>query len=142
MNYDEFIEKVLDGKSVNARAHELGIPQSTLSSYKTKRSVPSVGMTKELAQVAGIPLMEAIEAVAAQEFLTRSKRTSSFLRPAMASVLAGIVAVNMFLTPTPSQAAPLKALQSDSIYIMSNRLRKLWDALKAFLARTLPSTAR
>lgn len=114
MNYDQFIEKVLDGKSVNARAHELGIAQSTLSSYKTKRSVPSVGMTKTLAQVAGVPLLEAIEAVAAQEMVTRSKRTPSFLRPAMAAVLAGVMAVNLFLTPSPAQAAPVKALSDSS----------------------------
>lgn len=118
MNYEEFMKKVLDGKSVNARAKELGIPQVTLNNYNRARSVPSCAMTIKLAEIAGIPIEEAVRAVAEKEMDVRPVQTGSFLRPAMASVLAGIVAVNLFLTPTPSKAAPVKASERVGLYIM------------------------
>jgi transcriptional regulator with XRE-family HTH domain len=118
MTYDEFIEKVLDGKSVNARAKELGIAQTTLSNYKLGRNAPSCAMTLRLAEAAGVDPMEAVKAVAEKEVEVRPLHTSSFLRPAMASVLAGIVAVNLFLTPTPSEAAPALKEANGAICIM------------------------
>lgn len=118
MRYEKFIEKVLDGKSVNARAKELGIPTKTLDNYASGRSVPSCAMTMKLAKVAGVALEEAVIAVAEQELVARPKQASSFLRPAVAAVLTGVVSVNMFLTPTPAQAASVKALSAEAICIM------------------------
>lgn len=127
MNYDEFMEKVLDGKSVNARAKELGIAQTTLSNYKLGRNAPSCAMTLKLADAAGIDPMEAVKAVAAKEVEVRPLHTSTFLKPAMASVLAGIVSVNLFLTPSPAHAAPVKALseisQATTLYYVKSHVR-------------------
>ena len=114
MTYDEFMKKVLDGKSVNARSKELGIPQKTLDNYTRGRSAPGCAMTITLAKVAGISLEEAVTAVAEQELKVRPLHSPSFLRPAMASVLGFIVSVNLFLTPSPAQAAPAKALSDIS----------------------------
>jgi transcriptional regulator with XRE-family HTH domain len=107
LTYDQLMEKVLDGKSVNARAKEIGIPQVTLNNYKRGSRIPSCAMTIKLAEVAGIAVEEAVRAVAEKEMDARPVQTGSFLRPAMASVLGAIIAVNLFLTPTPSEATPL-----------------------------------
>lgn len=118
MDYDELVRKVLNGSTVNARAHELGIPQRTLAKYAKAENLPDCDGAILFAKAAGVSIEEAVLAIAAKKAELRPERVHSFLRPAMASVLAFAVSVNLFLTPTPSQAAPVKALQSDSIYIM------------------------
>jgi transcriptional regulator with XRE-family HTH domain len=111
MTYEELIKKVLNGKSVNARAKELGMPQKTLDNYVRGKSAPGCGVTMMLAEVAGVPLAEAVAAVAEQEKKARPNHTATFLRPAMASVLMAIaVIVNFFLTPQNAEAAPRLAL--------------------------------
>lgn len=118
MTYEELITKVLDGKSVNSRAKELGLPQKSMDHYVKARSLPDCDVAIVLAKAAGVSIEEAVLAIAAKKAELRPERVHSFLRPAMASVLAFIVSVNLFLTPTPSQAASAKALQADAIYIM------------------------
>lgn len=114
MKYEEFMKRVLAGKSVNARAKEIGIAQKTLDNYTSGRSVPGCGMTIMLAEIAGIDIAEAVKAVADQELKARPKHTPTFLRTAMASILAFAVSVNLFLTPSPAQAAPAKAISEFS----------------------------
>lgn len=118
MEYADLIAKAIGTKSVNARAKELGIPQRTLANYAAGERLPDCDAAIVLAKAAGVSIEEAVLAIAAKKAELRPERVHSFLRPAMASVLAFVVSVNLFLTPTPSQAAPVKALQSDSIYIM------------------------
>jgi transcriptional regulator with XRE-family HTH domain len=118
MTYEQLIEKVLNGKSVNSRAKELGMAQKTLDNYVRGKSAPGCAVTMMFAEVAGIPLNEAVAAVAEQEKKARPNHSATFLRPAMASVLTGLVAVNLFLTQTPSKAAPALNLGTESICIM------------------------
>jgi len=114
MKYEKFIEKVLGGSSVNARAKELGIQQTTLNNYKLGKRIPSCAMTLKLAKAAGVSIEEAVKAVAEKEINTHTVQASSLRRPALFSVLLGLLCVNLFLTPSPAQAAPVLGI----IYIM------------------------
>jgi hypothetical protein len=119
MTYQELMEKVLAGKSVNARSKELGIPQKTLEGYVKERSYPGCAMTVKLAVTAGIPINEAVEAVAKQESQVRPRL--AFAMPNFAATAAAIlIAVTNSLTPTPAEAAPVLKQQGNPIYIMSN----------------------
>lgn len=90
MTYEELIAKVLNGKSINARAKELGMPQKTLDNYVRGRSAPGCGVTMMFAEIAGVSLQDAVAAVAEQEKKARPNHSATFLRPAMASVLMAV----------------------------------------------------
>ena len=118
MTYEKLMELVLAGRSVNAAAKAMGLTQRQLDYYVKAQNLPDCDAAIVLAEAAGVSIEEAVRSIAAKKAELRPERARSFLRPAMASVLAGIVAVNMFLTPTPAKAAPLLASQVESIYIM------------------------
>lgn len=133
MDYDELIGKVLSGSSVNAKAKELGLPQKTLDQYVKATHLPDCERAILLAKAAGVSVEETVYAIAAKKAELRPERVAPFLRPAMASVLSGVMAVSFFLTPPPSQAAPALASSADVICIMSNRLRRISRTCKAWL---------
>jgi hypothetical protein len=118
MTYEKLIELVLAGKSVNARAKDLGIPQKSMDHYVKARSLPDCDVAIAFAEAAGISVEETVRAIATKKAELRPERAKSFLRPAVASVLVGILSVNLFLTPTPSEAAPALRLGSEAICIM------------------------
>lgn len=122
MTYNELIAKVLSGKSVNSVAQEMGVPQKSLDRYCKGETLPSVSVTIKMAQRAGISIEEAAKIVASEEEKVRPKRQLSLL-PQFTATAAGlvtalIVAVNLFLTPTPSEAAPRLVSQERGLYIM------------------------
>lgn len=110
MTYEELMEKVLGGRSVNATAKAIGVPQKSLDDYVKAKNLPDCERAVVLANAAGVSIEEAVLAIVAKKAELRPERVNSFLRPAMASVLAFVVSVNLFLTPSPAQAAPVKAL--------------------------------
>lgn len=114
MTYEKLMELVLNGRSVNARAKELGLGQRTLDRYIKADNLPDCDVAIIFANATGLSIEEVVRTVAAKKAELRPERARSFLRPAMASVLAGIVAVNMFLTPTNANAASANALPSIS----------------------------
>ncbi|WP_293775736.1 hypothetical protein [uncultured Oxalicibacterium sp.] len=107
MTYDELIEKVLKGRSVNATAKAIGLPQKTMDQYVKATNLPDCERAVLLANAAGVSIEEAVLAIVKKKTELRPERVSTFLRPAMAAVLTGVLSVNLFLTPTPSQAAPV-----------------------------------
>lgn len=110
MTYEKLIELVLAGKSVNARSKEIGMPQRTLAQYAAAESFPDCNVAIMFANLAGVSVEEAVTAIALKSLEKKPKQAYSFLRPAMATVLMSVFSVSLFLTPTPSQAAPAKAL--------------------------------
>lgn len=119
MTYEELIEKALAGSSVNAKAKQLGIPQKSMDHYVKARSLPDCDIAIVLAKAAGVSIEEAVMAIAAKKAELRPERVHSFLRPAMAAVLIGMIAsVNLFLTPTPAEAAPALAESAATVCIM------------------------
>ncbi len=122
MTYNEFIAKVLSGKSVNSVAQEMGVPQKSLDRYCKGETLPSVSVTIKMAQRAGISIEEAAKIVAAEEEKVRPKRQLSlipqFTATAAGLVTAFIVAVNLFLTPTSSEAAPALKDRAGALCIM------------------------
>ncbi|WP_296560017.1 helix-turn-helix transcriptional regulator [Pigmentiphaga sp.] len=116
MTYAELIAKVLDGKSVNSVAHEMGVPQKSLDRYSKGETFPSVSVTIKMAHRAGISIEEAAKIVAAEEEKVRPKRQLSL--PRFAAATAGLViaiatAVILSVTPTDAKAAPYLASSPD-----------------------------
>jgi transcriptional regulator with XRE-family HTH domain len=54
MRYEELIERVLKGRSVNAVAKEIGIPQKTFDRYCKGDRVPDYAAARKLAKEAGV----------------------------------------------------------------------------------------
>ncbi|WP_341249656.1 hypothetical protein [Cupriavidus pauculus] len=67
MTYTEFINAALRGRSVNKAAHEMGLPQPTLSNYKLGKHLPSPLATLILAKEAGMSEGEALRVLAEEE---------------------------------------------------------------------------
>ncbi|MDO9421055.1 MAG: helix-turn-helix transcriptional regulator [Herminiimonas sp.] len=118
MKYDNLMKKVLGNSSVNAKAKELDIPQKSLDRYMKGEHLPDCATAIILAKAAGVSIEEMVVAVAQKKAELRPEKMHSFLRPAIASLVTGFIAVNLFLTPTPAKAAPLLASQDASLYIM------------------------
>jgi hypothetical protein len=118
MDYRVFMEKVLAGRSVNATAKALGIPQKTLEGYVKERSFPGCAMTIKLAEAAGISVQEAVDAVAKRESQVRPRLAFAAPQFATAGLAAVIVVVTNFLTPSPAEAAP--RLASSQVEVTSN----------------------
>lgn len=120
MDYDVLMEKVLAGRSVNATAKALGIPQKTLESYVKGKSFPGCAATRKLAQAAGVPVQEAVDAVADKESQVRPRL--AFAAPQFAATAAAVlIGVTNFLTPSDANAASLlgsNATQTASVFLM------------------------
>lgn len=69
MNYQEFIDAVLDGRSVNAAAKDMSMPQTTLSNYKLGIRLPNFSLARTMALSAGLGerLGEVFHAIADEE---------------------------------------------------------------------------
>ena len=83
MDYRELIEKVLKGRSVNATAKALGIPQPTLSRYVSGERIPDYEYGFTLVKEAGIGLAEGFEALAEAERnykISKSKKQHGFVQ--------------------------------------------------------------
>ncbi|ABR91907.1 Hypothetical protein mma_1785 [Janthinobacterium sp. Marseille] len=73
MTYEKLIELVMKGRSVNATAKALGIPQKTFEGYVKQRSFPNCSSTIVLANEAGVELGEAVKAVSKKELEVKTK---------------------------------------------------------------------
>lgn len=73
MDYENLIAKVLDGRSVNATAKAIGLPQRTLEDYVKQKSFPNCSTTILLAKAAGIDIETAVKAVSKKELEVKTK---------------------------------------------------------------------
>jgi hypothetical protein len=73
MTYEKLIEMVLAGRSTNATAKALGIPQKTFESYVKAIHFPPCSTTMLLARTAGVDLETAVKAVAKKEMEIKTK---------------------------------------------------------------------
>jgi hypothetical protein len=64
MEYNELIERVLKGRSVNATAKAIGIPQQTLDKYVKAERMPDFDTGMTLIQEAGVSKDEGFETLA------------------------------------------------------------------------------
>jgi len=84
MNYGEFIERALHGRSVNAAAKEMGIAQPVLNRYKLGQNLPGPLATIILAHEAGISEGEALRVLATEEASRKGliERLKQLFKPA------------------------------------------------------------
>lgn len=73
MEYEKFMELVLAGRSVNATAKILGLPQKTFEGYVKAVHFPTCSTTMLLAKAAGIDLEVAVKAVGKKELEVKTK---------------------------------------------------------------------
>lgn len=73
MTYEKLIELVIAGRSVNATALALGIPQKTFEGYVKERSFPDCSTTILFAKAAGVDIETAVKAVSKKELETKTK---------------------------------------------------------------------
>ncbi|WP_293781266.1 hypothetical protein [uncultured Oxalicibacterium sp.] len=84
MTYEKLIEAVLRGRSVNATAKALGIPQKTFESYVKKKHFPNCSRTILLAKEAGIDIETAVKAISKAEM--EENKTGEHLKAAMSKM--------------------------------------------------------
>ncbi len=73
MTYEKLIERVLQGRSVNATAKAIGIPQKTFEGWVKQKNFPNCSSTIVLANAAGIDLETAVKAVSKKELEVKTK---------------------------------------------------------------------
>jgi hypothetical protein len=115
MTYQELIAKALNKRSVNAVAHEWGIPQKTLDRYAKAERMPDYQTALKIAQEAGVEPGLVLRICAAEEALKKPRGMFAELGYATAAIF---ISVNLFLTPNHAEAAPVLKDSSASISIM------------------------
>jgi hypothetical protein len=108
MNYDEFFEKALAGRSVNQASKDWGIPQVTLNKWKHKKGLPDYDIAVLMAMDAGVTAAEAMK-VLARETAIRKQRA-----PVLAGLMAALAGVTFFMTPSPADATDGQSKMSNS----------------------------
>jgi len=73
MTYEKLIEMVLKGRSVNATAKALDMPQKTFESYVKQTHFPNCSRTILLAKEAGVDIETAVKAVSKRELEIKTK---------------------------------------------------------------------
>jgi hypothetical protein len=73
MTYEKLIEMVLKGRSVNATAKALGVPQRTMDSWVKGEHFPNCSRTILLAREAGVDIETAVKAVSYAELEAKPK---------------------------------------------------------------------
>ncbi len=79
MDYAEFIERVLHGRSVNSVAKCLGIPQKTFDRYTKAQTLPEYDVALTLAHEAGIDEAEAFRILATEAAKKKGRSVMSGL---------------------------------------------------------------
>jgi len=93
MDYDEFIEKVLRGRTVNAAAKAIGVPQPSLDKYVKKVTIPGIENGYKMVAAAGIDFKEGFETLANAERLHKLKKQSGFVQTQLLLLCGGGVGV-------------------------------------------------
>lgn len=115
MTYQELIVKALKGRSVNKAAQEWGVPQPTLDKYVKAKHMPDYQTALIIAREAGVEAGTVMQICAAEEARKKPRGMFAEIGYAAAAIL---VSVNLFLTPTPSEAAPVLKGNNGSICVM------------------------
>jgi transcriptional regulator with XRE-family HTH domain len=139
MEYQELIAKALGRRSVNQAAKDWHVPQQTMDRYAKAKTMPDYQTAMHIAQDSGVSPGEVMAIFAREEAKKKPRSLFPDLGYAAAALL---VSVNLFLTPSPAEAAPaLKAAQQE-LYIMLNRIRESALKVLAYFRQTFtPATA-
>jgi len=115
MNYRELIARALRGRSVNQTAKDWNIPQKTLDNYVKAERIPDYQTALIIAREAEVDPGEVMLIFARQEAAKKPRRFFTEMGYATAALM---VSVNLFLTPSPAEAAPRIEQPARSLCIM------------------------
>lgn len=93
MEYEELIEKVLKGRTVNATAKAIGVPQPSLDKYVKKTTIPDCDNGYKMVVAAGIDLKEGFETLAKAERLHKLRKQKGFVQTDLLFLCGGGVFV-------------------------------------------------
>ena len=104
MDYKELITKALQGRSVNKAAKDWDVPQKTLDRYVKGTTLPDYQTAMKIARDAGVDVATVVRIFAEVEAQKKPRGMFAEMGYAAAAIL---VSVNLFLTPSPTEAAPV-----------------------------------
>lgn len=111
MTYDDLIAKALKGRPVLQASKDWKIPQPTLRKYVKGERIPDYQTALIIAKEAEVSAAVVMQIFAEEE--AKKKPRSMFAEMGYAAATI-IVSVNLFLTPSPTEAAPrLASSQSE-----------------------------
>jgi hypothetical protein len=121
---------------IQALEEQLGLPKKTLSMVGKTRGLPDIAQAKleDLMELPQGSLRNASAIITEKkpenvEYL--KKKLHDLQRIAAMIILGSVIS---FVTPTPSEAAPLTQITDSTLYIMSNAIRKIMKKMARFFA--------
>ena len=122
INYLDEAKEKLGIESDYAMAKWLGVGRAAVSNWRVKRNFIDDYAAAKIAQALGVEPMEIIAAANAEREKGDKKEFWENFYKRLGGIAASIFfAVNLIMTPTPSQAAPMLNADGDAVYIMLNR---------------------
>lgn len=121
MNTQELLKEVRSRLGVDTNykvSKKLDIPEARLSEYENGKAVPNNYAIAKFAKVLEIDPWTLVREIEAQTEKNPVRR--EFWQKAAVYLLGGILSVNLLVTPTPAEAAPLMQVVDSTVYIMSN----------------------
>ena len=115
MTYADLIAQALKGRSVNKAAQDWGIPQQTLDRYVKGKTMPDYQTALVISRDAGVEAGTVMRICAEEESRKKPRGMFAELGYATAAIFVG---VNLFLTPSPAEAAPVLNRVASELCVM------------------------
>jgi hypothetical protein len=122
-NIDDLLDAAKEKSgSDNKTAAAIGVDRQQVSGWRRREYLPNDVHRAELCKLTGWSLEEVVAAV---NYEKNPEYWENFLKR-LGGIAAGVfVAVNLIVTPTPADAAPVLKANNATVYIMLNRVRRL-----------------
>lgn len=112
-------------------AKKLDIPDARISEYRNGKRVPNNYAIAKFAKVLEVDPWTLVREIEAQTEKNPARR--EFWRKAAVFLLGGFLNVNLLMTPTPAEAAPIINKSLNALYIMLNIKRHIRWLKQRFL---------
>jgi hypothetical protein len=90
MEYAELIDRVLQGRTVNATAKAIGVPQPSLDKYVKGLTIPDCDNGYKMVLAAGVDVTEGFQTLANAERLHKLKRQGGFVQIGVLPFIGGV----------------------------------------------------
>lgn len=80
MEYEELIERVLQGRTVNATAKAIGVPQPSLDKYVKRQTIPGCENGYKMVVAAGVDVTEGFRTLANAERQHKLRKQNGFVQ--------------------------------------------------------------
>jgi transcriptional regulator with XRE-family HTH domain len=116
------VKRKLNLTSDYSLAKVLGVGTNTISQYQNQKRVMDDTMALRIAEILEIDPMKIIAAANADRETGKAKeKWESFYKQLGGLAASLFISVNLLLSPTPTEAAPVQSCRGSSVYIMLSR---------------------